>query len=118
MSSIGKTALDKQPSDKTQIMKEGFDFPSGGASVWSGFSQPQYDMSSQLLNFPQGHPLYTPQTIAETYSSDSKSLVYMEELVMGFALIGGISVMVVGLLLTTGVVGTGSATPPSSGPPS
>jgi hypothetical protein len=71
-----------------------------------------YDMSNNLLNFPQGHPLYVPQTIAETYSSDARALVDMEELVMGFALIGGITVMIVGLLINKGIVGPNSGGPP------
>lgn len=72
-------------------------------------SDPKYDMSNNLLNFPQGHPMYVPQTLADTYSSDSKSLMDMEELVMGFALLGGVSILVVGLLLSQGIVGPTSA---------
>lgn len=109
MSSVGQKALDK----KQDALVEGFvpDFTSVG-DIRNTFNAPQYDMSSNLLNFPQGHPLYVPQTIADTYSSDSRALVDMEELVMGFALIGGITVMIVGLLISKGVVGPNSGGPP------
>ena len=117
MSSVGQKTLDKTSLDSNQTtVVENFDFSSGGGTVWSNFSQPQFDMSSSLLNFPQGHPLYVPQTLAETYSSDTKSLVDMEEMVMGFALIGGITIMIVGLLISKGVVGPSSGAPPSPGP--
>jgi hypothetical protein len=107
MSSAGQKALDKKP----EPVVEGFDFTSV-PQIRNTFSAPQYDMSFSLLNFPQGHPLYTPQTIADTYSTDSKSLVDMEELVMGFALIGGITILVVGLLINKGIVGPNSGGPP------
>jgi hypothetical protein len=75
---------------------------------------PKYDMSNNLLNFPQGHPMYVPQTLADTYSSDSKSLMDMEEMVMGFALLGGVSILIVGVLLSQGIVGPAVAGPPAS----
>ena len=111
MSSAGQKALDKKP----EPVVEGFDF-TNVPQIRTTFSAPQYDMSSSLLNFPQGHPLYTPQTIADTYSTDSKSLVDMEELVMGFALVGGITVLVIGLLINQGIVGPNSSAPPSTPP--
>jgi hypothetical protein len=107
MSSVGQKTLDK----KQEPVVEGFDFTNVGG-IRNTFNAPQYDMSSSLFNFPQGHPLYVPQTLAETYSSDSRALVDMEELVMGFALIGGITVMIVGLLISKGVVGPNSGSPP------
>lgn len=89
-------------------LKEGFALEDLKNTLVGG---PKYDMSSNLLNFPQGHPLYVPQTLADTYSSDSKSLMDMEELVMGFALLGGVTVLVVGLLLSQGIVGPAAAGP-------
>jgi hypothetical protein len=87
-------------------IKEGYDLMDLKNSL---IGDPKYDMSNNLMNFPQGHPLYVPQTLADTYSSDSKSLMDMEEMVMGFALLGGVSIMVVGLLLSQGIVGPSAA---------
>lgn len=86
-------------------LKEGFSPSDLMTNVSTMVGDPKYDMSNNLLNFPQGHPLYVPQTLADTYSSDSKSLMDMEEMVMGFALLGGVSIMVVGILLSQGIVG-------------
>lgn len=135
MSSVGQKALDKTTSSQKELsiekkpLVEGYGpNPTKAGDVqyvqsWffgtaSDMSDSQrlraraLDMSNNLLNYPQGHPLYVPQTLAETYSSDTKSLVDMEELVMGFALIGGITVMIVGLLISKGVVGPNSGGPP------
>ena len=95
-----------KPAAADPRVKEGFDLEDLKNRL---VDDPKYDMSNNLLNFPQGHPLYVPQTLADTYSSDSKSLMDMEELVMGFALLGGVSILVVGLLLNQGIVGPTSA---------
>jgi len=100
-------------SDKDEI-KEGFTFTDDVTGIWNTMnSDSKYDMSNKLVNFPQGHPLYVPQTLADTYSSDSKSLMDMEEIVMGFALLGGVTILVVGLLISNGVV-SGSTSAPST----
>jgi hypothetical protein len=93
------------------LVKEGFDLVDLKNRL---VGDPKYDMSTNLLNFPQGHPMYVPQTLADTYSSDSKSLMDMEEMVMGFALLGGVSIMVVGILLSQGIVGPTAAAASSS----
>lgn len=97
-----------KPAAADPRVKEGFDVAdliTNNPDAVNLVNAPKYDMSNKLLNFPQGHPLYVPQTLTDTYSSDSKSLMDMEELVMGFALLGGVSILVVGLLLNQGIVG-------------
>lgn len=88
--------------DEETPLKEGYALRDLKNSL---IGDPKYDMSNNLLNFPQGHPMYVPQTLADTYSSDSKSLMDMEEMVMGFALLGGVSILIVGILLSQGIVG-------------
>lgn len=101
------SAKDKDEHKKKTNSKEGFSL----ADLYDkARSDPKYDMSYNLLNYPQGHPLYEPQTIAETYSSDTKSLLDMEEIVLGLALLGGVSVMVIGLLIS-GAPGNGGVAP-------
>jgi hypothetical protein len=95
-------------------LKEGFSPADLMSNVSIMVGDPKYDMSNNLLNFPQGHPMYVPQTLADTYSSDSKSLMDMEEMVMGFALLGGVSILIVGVLLSQGIVGPAVAGPPAS----
>ncbi len=113
MSKAAEQKADKHKEDKhTDEIKEGFTFTDVSGNWNVMIRDPKYDMSDRLLNFPQGHPLYVPQTLADTYSSDSKSMMDMEELVLGFTLLGGVTILVVGLLISNGVVS--GSTPPSA----
>jgi len=64
----------------------------------------KYDMSDKLVNYPVGHPLYAPQTLADVRSNDSEILVQRENMIFGMALAGGVSVVVLGLLMSSGLM--------------
>lgn len=64
----------------------------------------KYDMSVKLVNYPVGHPLYAPQTLADVRANDSEILVQRENMIFGMALAGGVSVVVLGLLMSSGLM--------------
>ncbi len=69
-----------------------------------GDDKNKYDMSNKLVNYPVGHPLHAPQTLADVRANDSEILVQRENMIFGMALAGGVSVVVLGLLMSSGLM--------------
>jgi hypothetical protein len=84
------------------MTKEGFVIGDLSTSYTSLTGDPRYDMSDKILNYPQGHPLYAPQTLAEVRRTDSDAMLRSENTIFGIALASGISIIVLGFLMSSG----------------
>lgn len=94
-----------------QVLREGLDEDTEGSTTNTGTLHalyntltlnPRYDMSDKILTYPQGHPLYAPQTLAEVRRTDSDAMLRSENMIFGIALASGISIIVLGFLMSSG----------------
>lgn len=109
-----KMPSSQMPNDQmpnAQVLREGLEEDVSGTTTNTGTlhklynkltTNPQYDMSDKILSYPQGHPLYAPQTLAEVRRTDSDAMLRSENMIFGIALASGISIIVLGFLMSSG----------------
>jgi hypothetical protein len=96
----GQMSNGQMPNGPPPVLKEGLD-----ESDYSTLTtNPRYDMSDKILTYPPGHPLYAPQTLAEVRRTDSDAMLRSENMIFGIALASGISIIVLGFLMSSGTL--------------
>ena len=94
--------MTNSPMSNDQVLREGYTEAELAQLYNSMTPDPRYDMSNKILNYPQGHPLYAPQTLAEVRRTDSDAMLRSENMIFGIALASGISIIVLGFLMSSG----------------